>query len=157
MLCRFGGLVNLVPDASADLGGLLVVEGADLSKAALEQHERIAFLPGPDFFRRAIGAVVVIRGVRLETIDLGLDQGRAVPAPGAIGGFPDHIVDGEKIGAIDDDPGKSITGGAIGDVVDRHLALNRDRDRIAVVLAEEDDREFVDTGEIAGLVEIALR
>jgi hypothetical protein len=41
-------------------------------------------------------------------------------------------------------------------VLDRHLLGLGDGDGVAVVLAEEDDREAVDPGEVAALVEIAF-
>ena len=44
----------------------------------------------------------------------------------------------------------------IGHVVDRHLLPEAEPRSRSVVLAEEDDRQFVDAGEVARLVEIAL-
>ena len=44
----------------------------------------------------------------------------------------------------------------LGDVLDRRLLGERDRDGVAVVLADEDDGEAVDAGEVQGLVEVAL-
>jgi len=65
-------------------------------------------------------------------------------------------VRGERIGAVADDPGEAVSGGAIGDVLHRHLQFLGNRDRELIVLAEEHARQPVDAGEVQRFVPFAF-
>jgi hypothetical protein len=94
--------------------------------------------------------------VREQAGGLGLDQGGAIARTGALGSGAGGLVDRDDIIAVDDAAGEAIAGGAVGHVRDPHLEAHRHRDRVLVVLAEEDARQLVDAGPVAALVEVAL-
>src|SRR5829696_6791673 len=148
--------VDFGADFGVELVKFLFGQRADLAAAAGEERNRVVAAPRLHLVRAAVDAVVVVGGMGVEAVDLCFHQRRAVAAPGAVGRLFDGLVDREQIGAVDNDAGKTVTGRAVGHVVDRHLQILRHRDGVAVVLAEENDRQLVDTGEVARLVEIAL-
>ena len=91
-----------------------------------------------------------------ETVGFGFDQGRALAPAGAIHGVPGRLVAGEHVVAVHHHPREAIAGRAVGNVLDGHLAGLRHRDRVAIVLADEEHRQLVDAREIHGFVAIPL-
>ena len=86
------------------------------------------------------------------------DAGRAVTLPGPaqrIVSLAPHITEllfaagaGEHIVAVDCDARNAVGCRSVRHVGDRRLLGKRDRDRIQVVLAEENDGKLVNTGEV---------
>ena len=66
-------------------------------------------------------------------------------------------VDGEDVGAVDDDALEPVGGGAVGEMLDRVLEIGRRRVRPLVVVDHEDDRQPAHAGEVHALVRVAAR
>ena len=96
-------------------------------------------------------------GVALHAERQALDQRR----PAALARLLDRAlrlaVDGEHVGAVDDDTLEAVGGGAIGHVLGRVLEMRRRRVRPLVVVADEDHREPAGAGERHRLVRVAAR
>ena len=86
-----------------------------------------------------------------------LDQRRAAARARLLDRVLRLAVDGEHVGAVDDDPFEAVGGGAVGDVLDGVAEVGRRRIRPLVVVADEDHREIADAGEVHGLVRVAAR
>ena len=65
-------------------------------------------------------------------------------------------MDSLGVASVDGRSGEAVAGGSGFHRRDRHLLIERDADRPAVVLAEEDDRELVHAREVHRLVHTAL-
>jgi hypothetical protein len=151
-----GGLVDLGLDLGPDGFVDLVGQDASLSQLARELRDRVLLLEVLDLRRIAIAALVVVRGVRGEAHDAGLDERRSLAAAGALMCLLRRRVAAEHVAAVDDDARHPVTLGAGRDRPTRHLAVERDADRVAVVLAHEDDGQLVHAGEVHRLVDLAL-
>ena len=96
-------------------------------------------------------------GVALHAQRQALEQRR--PAAGArlLDRALRLAVDGEDVGAVDDDSLEAVRLGAVGDVLGRELEMRRRRVRPLVVVADEDDRKLARAGERHRLVRVAAR
>src|SRR5690606_23805599 len=94
--------------------------------------------------------------VPVVAIGLGLDQRGSLAASGAGNRFSGGFVDREEIETVDDHTGHLVRGGAGGDITDGAVVADRGRLGVAVVLADEDDWQLPDRGEVERLVEGAL-
>ena len=119
--------------------------------------QRVLLAPHLDFLRRAVGAVVVVRRVSEVAVRLALDEGGSLALPCVADGGVHGGVHVERVVAVDDHPRHSVGVRVLGDVLDRRLLGEGHGDGVAVVLADEDDREAVDAREVQGLVEVTLR
>ena len=133
-----------------------MVGDALVTEPGLEARDRVPQLPHLDLGREAVLRRVIGRRVCRHPIRVGLDQARPLPGPGAVEHLLGHGIRRQDVVAIDPHPGEAE---AVGPLVDRraHLPLIGFGDGPLVVLAEEDDRGVVDTGEDEALVDIALR
>ena len=95
-------------------------------------------------------------GVSAVAIGQGLDEGRAVAAPGAVDGPPGGLQHGVRVVPVDDDRLQAVGGGPVGrrPLDGRHLADRRVL-HVPVVLAHEDHRRLPDHGEVQRFVERA--
>src|SRR5260370_129294 len=109
-----------------------------------------------DLLLAAVLELVVLRGVRVDTPDLGVDEGGAFAASRALDRLLAHRIGGRHVGAVDGHADDAVAAGPVGDVGVCHLEPDRHRDRIAVVLADEHHRQLVGGGEIHSLVKVAL-
>ena len=91
-----------------------------------------------------------------RAIGLGLDQRRTLARPRPLGRLERGFGDGGEIVAVDDDARHRIGARAVGDIGDGGRAGHRHRHRILIVLADEDDRQLPDRGEVERLVKGAL-
>ena len=66
-------------------------------------------------------------------------------------------VDGENVGAVDDDPVEAIGGGTVCQVIDGMVEVGRRRVRPLVVVDDEDDGKPPDAGEVHPLVRVPAR
>ena len=66
-------------------------------------------------------------------------------------------VDGEDVGAVDDDAVEAVRGGAVGDVLDRVAEVGRSRVRPLVVVADEHHGKLPDAGHVHALVRVSAR
>ena len=78
------------------------------------------------------------------------------PRAGALVRLPGRRVAAEHVAAVDHHAGHAVARRARRDRAAGHLAVERDADGVAVVLAHEDDRQVVDAGEVHRLVDLAL-
>jgi hypothetical protein len=155
-----GGLgrgVDLGPDLGLDAVLVGLGQQALLDEVLLHAPQRVLLPPGLDLLRRAVGAVVVVGRVGHVAVGLALDEGRPLAVAGPADGRVHGGVDVEGVVPVDDHTAEAVAVGPVGDVVDRRLLRQRDRDGVAVVLADEDARQAVDAGEVERLVEVALR
>ena len=78
--------------------------------------QRVLLAPRLDLLGRAIGAVVVVRGVGEVAVRLALDEGRSLAPTGAADGGVHGGVDVERVVAVDDHAGEAVGVGVLGDV-----------------------------------------
>ena len=62
----------------------------------------------------------------------------------------------QHIGPVDGDAGEAVALRPGRDLAAADLLVERNADRVAVVLADEDDRQLVNAGEVHGLVDLTL-
>ena len=98
---------------------------------------------------------VVVHGVPLHPQRHELEQRRPAALARLLDGAVRLAVDGEHVGAVDDDPFEAVRGRPVGEVVDAELEPVRGGVGVLVVVADEDDREPVDAGQVHRLVRIA--
>ena len=84
------------------------------------------------------------------------DQGRAFAGPRARDRFLDHVIDLDGVVAVDGHAGHLIADGAVGYLRRRRRTPVGRAEGVLVVLADEQDRQFPDRGEIHRLVEDTL-
>ena len=132
----------------------LVRELGVLAEPGAEALERVALRP---LLEHLLGDVegVVVHGVALHAEGQALDQRRPAALARLLDGELGLAVDGEHVGAVDDDAVEAVGLGAVGDVLERVLEVRRRRVGPLVVVADEDDREPADAGEVHGLVRVA--
>jgi hypothetical protein len=152
-----GGILDLGLDVRLELLLPALGQEALLDQVLAHAHERVLLAPQLDLGRRSVAAVVVVGGVPEVAIGLALDQGGALALPGMADGRMRRRVDVDGVVAVHDHSGQPVGMSVLGDVLDRRLFGERDRDGVAVVLADEHDRQPVDAGEVEGLVKVALR
>ena len=92
----------------------------------------------------------------VDAPDLGVDQRWPLAPTGACDSLATYLMAGRDVGAVNGHPGDAVAGRAVGHVRVGHLQPDRNRDRIAVVLADKHDRQAVHSREIHALVELAL-
>lgn len=150
----FGGFVYLGQDAGVeslevDLGGPVA-----LDHVLLEHQDGVAL--GPLLEQRA-GDVFggVVSGVAGHAEGLALDQVRTASGATLGDGVAGGVVDGDDVIAVDDLGGNAVGGGAIGDVRDRHLLGEGGGVGVLVVVAEIDDGQLLDGGEVDPFVPVA--
>ena len=134
----------------------LVVEPELGGQPGPEQLDRVAPAPLVD-----LGLVAVVdrrqpEGVVVEPVGLGLHQRRAVAPPGPRDGLADRLVHGEHVLPVHGHPGDAVPGGAHGHVGHRDHEAGRAQLAVAVVLAQEHDRQLPHRGQVQALVERAL-
>src|SRR6266545_2465283 len=149
-------LVDLVLHLGAKLLVTLVGQQADGPQLRGEADERILALQRLDLGRVAIAALVVVRRVAGEPHHHGLDQGRTLAPSSPLVGFPRGRVAAQRIGAVHGHAREAVSLRSYRHALATDLLVERDADRVAVVLADEDDRQLVDAGEVHGLVDLAL-
>ena len=119
-----------------------------------EQFDRIALLPLAHF---GVGAIreahAADADVVVEAIRLAFEQRRSRAFTRPFDRFAGRFVDRHRVHAVDDDAGHAVTGGAIGDVDDRLVVRLRRELAVAVVLADEDDRQLVQRRHVRRFVE----
>ena len=135
---------------------MLVGQRPGVAQVAGVALDRVFLPPDRHLFGLPVALVVVIAGVRRESIGLGLDQGRALAPSRPVDRLPGDLVAGQDVIAVDHHAGEAVACGSIGEVRDRHLARLRHGDGVAVVFADEDHAQLVDASEIHRLVGIAL-
>ena len=96
-------------------------------------------------------------GVALHPQREALEQRRAAAGARLVDGALRLAVDGEDVGAVDDDSLEAVRLGAVGDVLGGELEVGRGRVRELVVVADEDDRQLARAGEGHRLVGVAAR
>src|SRR5690606_33025823 len=100
--------------------------------------------------------VAVVRGVTTVAVDEELDEGGAEAVPGSLDGVAGDVVGREHVHAVDVVAGHAVGVGLHGDVLGAGLVTEVDADRVAVVLAGEDDRGALCAGEVDAGVPVAL-
>src|SRR5579885_3643710 len=145
------GVVDRGDRALAKVVVELTIQDPPLLKEPTEEVERIATARQLQILGWPIAAVVVVARMRRQAVDPRVDQRRTAAGAGALQGLDRRVVDGERIGAVDGDARHPIRGGTLGDGGHAHLLLAGHRDRPAVVLADEDDRQAVNAGEVESL------
>ena len=96
-------------------------------------------------------------GVALHPQGDRLDQRRAAALARLLDRVLRLAVDGEHVGAVDDDALEAVGGGAVGEVLDRVLEMGRRRVGPLVVVDHEDDGQAADAGEVHPLVRVTAR
>jgi len=119
-----------------------------------ELEERVVAAGLLDLLAAPVAPVVVVRGVRHEPIRLALDQRRPAAVAGAAHGLLHGPVAGEHIVPVHRDAREPVAGRADGHALHGHLLGERHGDRVAVVLAHEDDRQVMDPCEVHSLVHV---
>ncbi len=156
---RLGALARLV-DLCLDLGAepLLDLVGQHAKGAQLvgEERQRVLCLEPRDLLRIAIAALVVVRRVAGQAHDAGLDQRGALAGTCSLMGIPRGRIAAQDVSTLHGHAGESVSRGPSRDREAGDLLVQRDADRVAVVLADEDHRQLVDAGEVHGLVDLAL-
>ncbi len=131
-------------------------EQAVLHQVGPEEADGVAPPPLGDLVGAAVLPVVVVGGVGVVAIGAGIQEGGPPACPGPLHRLCDLGVHGENVVAVDGGGGQAVGPGPVGQIA-AHLVTGRYRDRVPVVLDEEDDRQAVEPGEVEGLVEVALR
>ena len=85
---------------------------------------------------------------------LALDQRRPAARPGLLDRPLRLAVDGEHVGAVDDDALEAVAGRAVGDALACVLEVRRGGVGPVVVVADEDDRQPAHAGEVHTLVRV---
>ena len=128
-----------------------------LDEVRPQTPERVLLAPTLDLLGAAVGAVVVVGRVGEVAVGLALDERRPLTTPRPPQRGVHRAVAVERFVAVDDHAGEPVAVRVLRDVAHRRLLVERDRDGVAVVLADEHERDAVDAGEVARLVEVALR
>ena len=125
-----------------------------VAQPGAEAFDRVVLRP---LLEQLLGDVerVVVDGVALHPQRLQLEQRRAAAVARLLDRGLRLAVDGEHVGAVDDDAFEAVRGGAVGEMLDRVAEVRRRRVRPLVVVADEDDRELADAGEVHRLVSVA--
>ena len=157
------GALGPLGSGSDSARGLLVdgllgggVEKAVFYEVAAERWDRVLSPPLLDLFSGSIQLVVVVGRVGVVAVGLGLDEGGAFAGSGLADGRRRRPIYREQIVAVDNDAFDAVAVSAIGDLAGDLIAL-WDRDRIHVVLDQEDHWKVVDAGKVHCLVPITLR
>src|SRR5690606_7733507 len=117
---------------------------------------RIVLLLALYFRRIPVLAVVVVAGVRREPVHLGLDKRGPFAAARPVHRFLHGAVDGENVRAVYGHAGEAVPLGPDGHVFHRHLLFTGNGNGVAVVFAEENDRQLVDAGKVHAFVHVAF-
>jgi hypothetical protein len=147
-------VLHLAVDRLVDRVELGGAGGAQLAEPAPERRDRAALRPVVDLGLRTVAAddrvaLVVAHGA----VGLGLDQGRPVAAPRAIGGGLHRLPHRKHIVAVDRDAGNAVGGGARRDLgVEGHRGKGSRRG-VEVVLAHQHRGRALHAGEVDRLVE----
>jgi hypothetical protein len=157
--------VTRVPDFSASRWArgpprreLLLLRGvpflvpfAEADQMELQPLDRIAERPMLALRLRPVAAGVVARRMALDAIGEHLDQGRAEIGAGPLRGPGGRGIDGERVVAVDPEPGDAVADRARGEGGELAAGDPREaRDRPLVVDDVEDHRRAIDAGEGAG-------
>ena len=121
--------------------------------AGLEERR---ILPGDRRLLAQVEHVVVMR-VAADAHADELDQRRSLPGAGPLGGPRERRRDPVRVGAVERDPGNSVSRGLLGEDAHRGLFRDRSRERGLVVLDAEDRRESSRRAEVNRLVPFAER
>src|ERR1700722_47849 len=92
----------------------------------------------------------------IETIGLGFYERRAMPAASALHRLVGRFIHGANVLAVDLYPGHSVAVRSFGYAGLPMTACHRCRDRVAIVLADVDDRQLPERGHVQRLVEGTL-
>ena len=133
--------------SSSVIAGVVAQPGA-------EAVDRVAPRPLLEHLPRHVRRVVV-HGVALHPERQRLDQRRAAALARLLDRALRLAVDGEHVGAVDDDALEPVAGGAVGEVLDRVPEVGRRRVRPLVVVDHEHDRQPAHAGEVHALVRVA--
>ena len=134
----------------------LVVELAQVSEHALVPRQRVLRLPLLDERR-----VAHVREVRAHRVlhppeRLHLEERRPGSVPRSLERARNRVLDGEHVVPVHDLAGHPVAAGAVGEILDGALRPPVGRERVLVVLADEDDRQRPGRGEVHRLVRRAL-
>ena len=140
-LCRLRDVCGLL-----HLGHALLVEGltvALLPEAAarevcLEAGHGVLLLPLSDERLGDVTGRVVGGRVPPHTEGQRFNERRPLPSARALDRLSGHLSHGEEVVPIDDDTADTVSLALDGKAVGCRLLLSRHRDRVAIVLAEED-------------------
>src|SRR3990172_251675 len=122
-----------------------------------KKEQRVALLPLLHLFARAVGTVIVVRGMRHRAVGLRFHQRRPLPAARAVDGLLHHALHRQHVVAVHHHTRHAECGGAGGHVSYRHLPILRLGDGVHVVLHHAHHRQFVDRRPVQALVPFALR
>src|SRR5512141_700712 len=131
-----------------------VLEQAPPLEVRGESPDRVLPAPGRHFLFGPVDRRVVGGRVRPEAVCERLDQRPPFPGPGAVHRVPDHLADRQHVVAVDADAGKAVRRGLLQQRPCCRLLLHGRVDGVSVVLAEKDDRQPEDPGEVHRRVEI---
>ncbi len=134
----------------------VLVEQSALGQLVLQEGDRVVRAPGLDLGVAAVALVVVGVRVGLHAVRHRLHERRTAARARVGDGLAEDLVHGGGVVAVDQAAGHSVPDGLVGQGRGRGLLGERDGDREAVVLYEEDDRGLPDGGEVQRLVEVAL-
>ena len=140
-----------------DRADLLLGEGAPLDEEAAEAGERVQLACGGELLLVAVELVPVGVGVGADPHAVGVDEDAPRAALGELRGLAqgaDRVEDVLAV-AVDDLEVREAREVVRGVVV-RGLLPLRDRDAVAVVLDDEDDRELSERAAVDRLVEVPL-
>ena len=156
----FRGLEGAI-EAGVGVASRLLFEArvpqARLFELAPEEVDRIALALALELGRRHVAPGIVGRGVRAEAIGARLDQRRAAAGDRSRARLRHRFAHREHVVAVDRLTREAEGLGLGCEALGPRLQPHRRRDRPRVVVAEEDDRRVEHSGEVAALVEVALR
>ena len=148
------GAVDLLLDLQLDLGG----EGGDVLAAILQvQLEELDRVPPRPLRQLVLGTVPgrIVLGMAVMAIGQALNEGGAFALPGAVDRRLGHVQHAVEVLPVAADPAHAIGGRSLRHRLHGHLEAHGGRVGVEVVLADEDDREVMDAGEIERFVEIS--
>src|SRR5512140_2628716 len=131
-----------------------VLEQAPPLEERGEPPDRVLPAPPRHLLVRPVDRRVVGGRVRPEAIRERLDQRAPLPGPRTVHRVPDDLADRQHVVAVDADTGKAVRRGLLRERPGGRLMLHGEGDGVPVVLAEEDDRQPEDPGEVHRRVEI---
>src|SRR4029077_5367063 len=126
------GFGDLVLDPLLEGFDLFGAENALLEKLLLEPCEAVVQRELVDLLLASIAALVVLRRVSPETVDEALDQRRALPRASPRHRLAGDDIASDRVTPVDGYAGESVAGGALSDMLDRVLLVERRRDGEAV-------------------------